>query len=887
MSHDFYRANGPVDLSRCHEEPIHIPGAIQPHGVLLACSEPELVVHQASANCTHVFGRPMEELLGARVEQLLGSRAALRLRANVETQRRMLDPLRVETLHGAFELLAHRTNDALVVELEPAHPPPSLGGLRAAFARLRHATSIEQLCHVAAQEVRALSGFDRVMIYRFDERWDGEVLAEARHEELSTFLGLRYPAADIPEQARRLYALNPLRLIHDVDYEPSPIVPELDPRTARPLDLSGSMLRSVSPVHIVYLRNMDVRASMSISILVGERLWGLIACHHREPIHPSPQVRWACELLGHNLAMLIDHAQQAEHHAQEARASRECTRIMARLSTSDDRPAALLERHAELRAAFDVDAIALVEPDRILVGDPAPPVALLELLRDEGIDDTLVATDELSQCWPQLTDTLGGALVLELNRDRGQLLVLYRRALVQTVTWGSRPDKQVSVVDGHPRLSPEGSFQLWKQTIRERCRPWRPWELDAAHQLRQGYLELEARQLVVLEDLNEQLLHATHAREQFLATLSHELRNPLNAIIGWSRLLRDESLDAKQQARAIEVIHRNAEVQRQLIEDLLDVSRVINGKMTLSVRLVDLLDVVRAAADTLATAIRARGVQLSIEGWPGQALVDGDPDRLQQVAWNLLSNATKFSPKHAAITVTVRSVGSSVELRVADRGEGIDPDQLPRVFDRFHQVGERRRGGLGLGLAIVKGIVELHGGTVLALSPGKGHGSTFVVRLPVAALRPGSGRRAPEGLEHPAMGTALAGLRILCVDDQPEVTEMLRLALEREGAEVHEAHTVQAAAACLEQTPYHAVLSDIELGGGQGGTAVVDAVRASALSPEARVVALTGHAGETQRARILEAGFDEHLSKPVSLDELVSLLATLHGATPSGGTPSS
>jgi PAS domain S-box-containing protein len=365
---------------------------------------------------------------------------------------------------------------------------------------------------------------------------------------------------------------------------------------------------------------------------------------------------------------------------------------------------------------------------------------------------------------------------------------------------------------------------------------------------------------------------ANRAKDEFLATLSHELRTPLNAIVGWSHLLRTGQLDESQRVRAIEVIDRNAKAQSQIVADVLDVSRIVMGKLRLDVHPVELETVVEEAVDTLRPAAAAKEIQIETALSPG-ARVSGDPDRLQQVVWNLVSNAIKFTPSGGHIRASLRQVDGHVEVVVEDSGAGIRPDFLPHVFERFRQSDSsstRAHGGLGLGLALVRHIVELHGGTVAADSRGAGQGATFTVRLPLMLPEP---REAPDDA---ARSIDLQGLQVLVVDDDRETRELVATALRGVGAQVRTAgNTVDALADVGRHRP-SVIVSDLEMPGEDGYQLIR---RLRALAPEQGgtipAAALTAHAQPDEVRRALEAGFQRHLPKPAAPDEIARAVAAL------------
>ena len=383
-------------------------------------------------------------------------------------------------------------------------------------------------------------------------------------------------------------------------------------------------------------------------------------------------------------------------------------------------------------------------------------------------------------------------------------------------------------------------------------------------------------------------------KDEFLATLSHELRTPLAAILGWSKLLRSGSIDPAMTARALEAVERNAESQKQLIDDILDVSRIITGKLRLDVRPVSLVSVVEGALDSVRPAADARRITIRVSVAPRIGAVAGDPDRLRQAVWNLLTNAVKFTPEGGTVEVSAAREGSSAVIEVADTGRGIDPAFLPHVFERFRQADAsttRQKGGLGLGLAIVRHIVELHGGTVSAESEGKGRGSTFRLTLPLMESGRGRAFEEKEGKKSPALEPqearrplecppALDGLHVLVVDDEPDALDLLRVVFEGCGARVTAASSAAEALRYLREGRPDVLVSDIGMPD-EDGYELIRKVRA--LRPEeggtTPAVALTAYARDEDRREAVSAGFQIHLAKPAATEDLAEAVASLAGRT--------
>jgi signal transduction histidine kinase/DNA-binding response OmpR family regulator len=377
---------------------------------------------------------------------------------------------------------------------------------------------------------------------------------------------------------------------------------------------------------------------------------------------------------------------------------------------------------------------------------------------------------------------------------------------------------------------------------------------------------------------------ANRAKDEFLATLSHELRTPLTAILGWARLLRGGKLPEGTAGGALETIERNAKAQSQLIDELLDVSRIVTGKLRLDTRPVELARVIEAAVESVRPAARAKKIRLEVALEPLGVPLLGDAGRLQQVAWNLLSNAVKFTPEGGRVGVLLRRAGSDAEVKVEDTGQGIGADFLPHVFDRFRQADgstTRQYGGLGLGLAIARHLVELHGGAISADSEGEGRGASFTVRLPLAAAPSTGGEteHAPGGgVSPPARTAALKGLRVLVVEDETDTRELVAYALTAAGAEVKTAARAREALDTMEGWTPDVLVSDIGMPGVDGYAFIAEVRRREADSgSRLPAVALTAYAGVEDQRRAVSAGFQTHLAKPLDPAEMVAVVAKLAG----------
>jgi light-regulated signal transduction histidine kinase (bacteriophytochrome) len=471
----------PMALTGCEREPIHIPGAIQPHGALLVLEERAFTVAQVSENVEAYLGVSAANVLGRPLGELIEPSSAAQVQdAFLEERWEELNPLlvraRAEHFHGLLHGIVHRSDGAAILELERRAPASANHAahrpLRLALRNVQHAGTLAQLFENVVHEVQRLSGFERVMLYRFDEDGHGSVDAEAKQAQLEPYLGLHYPASDIPRQARELYLRNWLRSIPDATYTPARVLPTLRPETGGPLDLSHSVLRSVSPIHLEYLAHMGVRASMSISLIVRDRLWGLISCaNHSEPRFISYELREACEVLGRLTSLQI--AALEDQQAMLLRAARQgphevLVRAMRTSEAKEDVLAALLSHPAELNALVGAEGAALVSDGQAMTAGrcPAPEqiLALSAWLAERG-DGSLFSTASLPAVYPpaaQAKDVASGLLCFTLPGQPPRRLLWFRPELIQTVSWGGNPQKPVEADPGQ-RLHPRRSFALWER----------------------------------------------------------------------------------------------------------------------------------------------------------------------------------------------------------------------------------------------------------------------------------------------------------------------------------------------------------------------------------------------------------------------------------------
>ncbi|OYY76350.1 MAG: hypothetical protein B7Y43_15785 [Sphingomonas sp. 28-62-20] len=541
-----------VDLTNCDREPIHIPGAILPHGAMLVLESGTLHVLQAAGDTLALLGRPIDALLDRPVDTLFSEGQINHLQAlcnesDLVKPRHLLDPLLRVMPDRPLDASAHRVDGNLIIEFEAGEPgdpffTDPLSAVQLMVEGFGVATSLSALCQMATASVRRMARYDRVMVYRFMADGSGWVIAESRAPELAPFLDLHYPAADIPQQARALYLKSWLRLITQVDYDPAPLTPALNPLTGKPLDMSFAILRDVSPIHREYLRNMGIDASMSISIIVDGKLWGLIACHNNSPRLLPRHLRAACELFGSIFSLQIEAREKSEQFETRLASRKILQELMLNLAGVGDYAFGLTQQTPNLLDYIHGGDIALdgahnggvavcVEGEITFLGvtpDRTQITELTEWLTSYMVEtEGTFATDRLSEIYPPaqaFTEVASGLLVIAVSRDPADFILWFRPELVETALWAGDPAKPMTTGPDGDRLSPRKSFEVWKHTVRGRALPWTSAETDSAFDLRISLLHVVLRRIEAASRERQ----AAHDRDKLLmAELDHRVKNTL------------------------------------------------------------------------------------------------------------------------------------------------------------------------------------------------------------------------------------------------------------------------------------------------------------------------------------------------------------------------
>jgi chemotaxis family two-component system sensor kinase Cph1 len=748
--------NEAIDLSNCDREPIHIPGCIQPHGVLFVLQPPDFTIVQVSRNCEQWWPQTAETCLGQNIAAFLTpSDVQLIYHCSRETHLEAFNPLSLTILPSqqAVEARLYRTEGLLVLELEPSltatlsNPLSFYPLVKRAIATMQTAHNFTTTGDCLVQQVRSITGYDRVMLYRFKPDRSGVVIAEAKRDDLESYLNLHYPASDIPRQAHRLYCQNWLRVIPDIHYQPSEIIPTINPVTHAPLDLSQSILRSVSPIHIEYLQNMGVKATLTISLLHEGALWGLICAHHYQPKPVDGETRKACEFLGQFMSVELFKQQQQDQAQSQEKIAIIQQHLKENLNSESDFIEYILQQKDEDLLDFvAASGLALLLGDRlVLIGQTPPQKEVWYFLQwlCQHYPETVFHSHCLKEVYPkaaQWVEQAVGALGITVAvKQIVYQMVWFRPEELQRVTWGGNPQKPVTVtIEGEVRLSPRKSFAAWQETVKHQSLPWTHLEIEAVSQLLNTLMmaSLTFAQ-AALEETTKQANVANRLKSEFLANMSHEIRTPMNAILGFCDLLQDVVVESHQK-QYLEAIATSGESLLRLIDDILDLSKIEAGKLALKYEPVYVRQILLEIQQIFTQKAQSRGLVLKLEidsllDWG----IEFEEMRLRQILLNLVGNALKFTEQGQ---VTIAAIAQPyddnrqlwLKISVKDTGIGISREQQQHIFDAFVQSegqSTRKYGGTGVGLTITRRLTEMLGGIVFLRSQLQ-QGSEFSLIFP-------------------------------------------------------------------------------------------------------------------------------------------------------------
>jgi len=742
-----------VDLTNCDREPIHIPGLIQPHGILLVLRDPTLEILQVSNNIQEIFGHQPEMLLGKKLSKLLNTKQVNLIEKCLAEDFENINPLNlsIKRQHKSiyFDGIVHRCDALIILELEQktAKIKPDFFDfykqVKGTITRIQKAPTLLEMCQAVVKETRQITGFERVMIYKFDPEGAGSVIAEDTDLETS-YLDLHYPASDIPQPARHLYTLNWLRLIPDVSYQPVVLIPVDNPLTNQPVDLSLSVLRSVSPCHREYLQNMGVIASMSVSLVQNQQLWGLIACHnYSSPKYIPYNIRTVCEFMGQVMSIELANKEASVDLDYKMQLQLLQTKFVEGLSKSKYFLEGMVKFKSELLSLVNATGAVVCSGDEsIQIGKTPTEPEIKDLLSwiKPQLNQSYFATCALAKDYPaakSFAAIASGVLALEISQIHNNYILWFRPEVIQTVNWAGNPDKTAEVLDdGSLRMSPRKSFALWQQIVQGRSLPWKLCEINAVVELQTLIVGIVLRQANELALINFELTRSNEELDSFAYIASHDLKEPLRGIHNYANFLIEDYVDIidKDGLAKLQTLVRLTQRMEDLINSLLYFSRL--GRAGLIKQPVNLNDVVNQAIATLTASRPENNLEFRIPRI--LPTIQCDRSQVNELFTNLISNAIKYNDKaskwveigYIERKTAAISPYAFYTFYVRDNGIGIPPEHLIKIFQIFRRLHGRDEfgGGTGVGLTIARKIVERHRGRIWVESL-VDQGSTFFFTL--------------------------------------------------------------------------------------------------------------------------------------------------------------
>jgi two-component system, chemotaxis family, sensor kinase Cph1 len=739
-----------VNLTNCESEPIHVPGSIQSHGFLIGVKQaPDFVIDFVSGNCEAFIGVSPQSLLGQPLHTIFQDQPFreftdyLDLGAIDASQ-----PFVFRTARTPYNTTLHFSGAILLLEFEPfpdgsLNLPDLYNQTRRFISLTENARSLTELCEAIATETRSITGYDRVMIYRFDKDYNGEVIAESKRDDIVPFLGHHYPHTDIPPQARELYLRNLLRIIADVYYTPVPILTVDDNTPGKNLDLSLSILRSISPVHIEYLQNMGVAATLTISLVRHKKLWGLIACHHYSPKKLPHYTRLSAQLQGHFLTSQLGVREIADSYELSQEVETDYQQLLRALRHEDDF-LTVLQGMPQLLNLTHAAGVVIVSEGKLYSAGGVPPQPELDKLI-QWLQTTVhseLSTSRLHDLYPQaaaIRETAAGIICHSLVDASQDLIVWLRPEVEKTIDWAGNPSKAVLPNEQGVRLSPRKSFDLWRETVRNQSKEWHNTEIQAASRFtfslqRQLLLSYLGREEIRYRKLSEKL-QATNAELENIHWIgTHDLKEPLRKIQIFASRILSASFEGMP-ATVTDPVGRmmNAANRMQsLLDDIMAYSLLTKNNEN-SFVLCSLNHVIQEVQYELKEELEGKAATLQVDSLPTLAVI---PFQIRQLFFNLLGNALKFSIPgrppviRIAYTLVPGSAGDVHRITFSDNGIGFDPahsDKIFQVFQRLHT--QEKYAGTGIGLAICKKIMSNHQGTISAMGR-EGEGAVFVLEFP-------------------------------------------------------------------------------------------------------------------------------------------------------------
>lgn len=736
-----------VNLQNCDQEPIHIPGSIQPHGFLIGVETQSMNVKFCSGNAHEYSGATHEQLLGKKISELLSPASFTKLKEAEASLYQRVSVLPLELLGTVYDFIAHASGAYIILEAEKGHAEAKTTDLielsKDFVSSMEETQTLKELCNLVAVSIKKITGYDRVMVYRFDEQYNGEVFSESKNEELESFLGLHYPHTDIPVQARALYIKNQLRIITDTAYSPVPVY-TIGEAGSQDLDLSLSVLRSVSPIHIQYLQNMGVGATLTISLLLRNKLWGLIACHHYSEKYLSYDVRMSAKLLGHFITSQIDSRLLNEEYEIAMKANNAVKSLSSQNFELNRQSLQEIVNAPSLLAVCNATAVGIVFNDKVYKSAQAPSDKNILLVAEHfaTLKETALSTDSVFKSIQSVMFDKGmlpGISYHKLPGGPHNCIIWFRQENIHEVNWAGDPAKAIE--KDKNGLSPRKSFESWSEIVKERSKPWLQSELQASLNFT-GILEKHLNSILLSEEEEKQremanALKKTNAELENINWIStHDLQEPLRKIqIMASILLEDEKQQFNEEVQhKIGRMNDSARRMQGLIKDILKYTRLNYNSE--AVEPTDLNELLNSLVTEFTETLKENNTEITIGNLP---VINSIPFLIRQLFTNLINNSLKFRipEKEGQISFqqvqTVPALPENMTRPLSDyfiieyRDNGIGfysghNEDIFKIFTRLHSA--EKYAGSGVGLALCRKIMSTHKGFITAEGK-KGEGAVF------------------------------------------------------------------------------------------------------------------------------------------------------------------
>ena len=734
------------DLTNCDNEPIHIIQTVQNFAAILAVDISDWQVCHTSSNISNYIGKQVQEVLEQPLQNIFPSYVIEALETGVEKKDfSAINPITLPTTSEFMDtriLIAHLKESQLILEIEKANREESglsfLNKIDSAIQKIQSAKIGENLFQAVTTQVKSITGYDRVMIYKFDKDYNGEVIAEEKEAALEPFLGIRYPATDIPKQARSLFLTNRVRMLIDVDEDLSMMQPSVHPVTKKPLNVGSCAARGVSPIHLEYLRNMGVRATLNVAIVEDGKLWGLIACHHySDKKILSYQTRSLVRFMGQIISGHLSLFRANEYRENLLSRNKVHARLFEQMNQDRDVVQGLMDGETTLLDYIPSVGVALIFEDEIKTLGETPSTEDIQhltthmgKLADQIIFSSSCLSDHMSEI-ASFKNDFTGALAIKISEEPAEYIIWFREAKVKEVYWGGNPEKAVQKLEDSQRLSPRKSFEKWKQVVENTATPWEKQEIDAALSLRNDIKEIILKRFQEFKKLHADLQVSYRELESFSYSVSHDLRSPLRAIEGFGQILLEDYSD-QLDSYGVEVINTivsSINRMNEFVNDILSLSKL--AKVHMIYNEVDLQSVLPIIIEEFKNS-REDYQNIEVVLQKDIPVVSGDYTMVKQLFSNLISNAMKYSAGNTQPKVEIggKVENSNIVYFIKDNGIGMDKEYIEKIYDVFSRlVTDEEFEGTGIGLSIVRRIIERHHGKIW-VDTELGKGSTFWVSFP-------------------------------------------------------------------------------------------------------------------------------------------------------------